>query len=62
MALIVGKSDIRVVFEQAWTATFVPALLEYGERSKKKAIKDIHAQLEGTGNDCLNTNMLLQGV
>ena len=49
MGLIVGKADIRVAFERAWTGVFVPALLEYGERSRKKAIKDIHSQLIDTG-------------
>ena len=49
MGLIVGKTDIRSSFERAWTASFVPALLEYGERSKKKAIKDIHSQVVDTG-------------
>ena len=50
MGLIIGKADIRSAFERAWTSSFVLALLLYGERSKKKAVKDILGQLVDTGN------------
>ena len=49
MALIVGKADIRASFERKWTSSFVPALLLYGERSKKKSLTAIHSQLVDTG-------------
>lgn len=61
MGLIVGKADIRSSFERAWTASFVPALLQYGERSKRKAIKDIHSGVVDTGmfTLCLYTCLCL---
>ena len=49
MAMIIGKKDIRTLFEKAWTVTFVPALLLFGERSKKKVIKDIFSNLVEAG-------------
>ena len=49
MALIIGKDDIRAVFEKAWIITYVPALLLFGKRSKKKHIKDIFSQCIETG-------------
>ena len=50
--MIIGKKDIRALFEKAWTASYVPALLLYGERSKKKTIKDIFSKLVETGTMC----------
>ena len=49
MAIIVGRSDIRASFERRWTASYVPGLILYGERSKKKSLKEIHAQLVDSG-------------
>lgn len=42
MGLILGQKDIRQAFESAWTASYVLGLLLYGQRSKKKALKDIY--------------------
>ena len=49
MGLIIGRKDIRAVFEKVWSTSYVPGLLLFGERSKKKAIKDIHATLVESG-------------
>ena len=57
MGLVVGKADIRSSFERAWTS-YVPALLNYGERSKKKAIKEIHSQLVDTGMLLLSIHLV----
>ena len=35
MALLIGKKDIRSVFEKAWTTSYVSGFLQYAERSKK---------------------------
>ena len=39
MALLIGKKDIRSVFEKAWTTSYVSGLLQYAERSLKKFLK-----------------------
>ena len=49
MGLIVGDKDIRGLFEKAWASSYVPALLEYGERSRKKSIQHIYAKLSEPG-------------
>ena len=49
MNLIMGKKDIRSVFERTWTGNFVSGLLQYAERSKKKALKDVYAKLNEAG-------------
>ena len=49
MGMIIGRADIRTAFERAWTASYVTSLLMYGERSKRKAIKEIYLQLVETG-------------
>ena len=49
MGLIIGKPDIRMAFEKAWASVYVPSLLKYGERSKKKSIKEIFIQLVESG-------------
>ena len=49
MGLIVGDKDIRGSFEKAWTSSYVPALLQYGERSRKKSIQDIYTKLSESG-------------
>ena len=49
MGLIVGRKDIRTAFEKAWSTSYVPGLLLYGERSKKKAIKEIYSTLVESG-------------
>ena len=46
MAIIIG---IRAHFEKAWTAAYVPALLMYGERSKKRVLKDIFSDMMEAG-------------
>ena len=45
MGLIIGKADFRTDFERAWTVSYVPSLLKYGERSKRKAMKETYLQL-----------------
>ena len=50
MTLIVGKKDIRFVFEKSWTNSYVPGLLQYAERSKKKLFKDIYSKLDEAGS------------
>lgn len=47
--MIIGKKDIKSLFEKAWTSDCVPALLLYGERSKKKALKNILSDMIETG-------------
>lgn len=54
IGLIVDKKDIRAAFEACWTTSYVSALLKYGERSKKKTIKDICTKLVESGV-CINT-------
>ena len=49
MGLIIGRADIKTAFERAWTASYVPSLLKYGERSKRKTMKEIYLQLVETG-------------
>ena len=49
MTLIVGKRDIRSVFEKSWTNSYVPGLLQYAERSKK-LFKDIYSKLDEAGS------------
>ena len=49
MGLIIGKADFRTAFERAWTVSYVPSLLKYGERSKRKAMKETYLQLVETG-------------
>ena len=49
MGMIIGRADIRAAFEKAWTASYVPSLLRYGERSTRKVMKEIHMQLVETG-------------
>ena len=49
MALIIGKNNIRAHFEKMWTSTYVPGLLQYADRTKKKKFKDIYAKLEEAG-------------
>ena len=59
MAMIIGKKDIKSLFEKAWTTTYVPALLQYGERSKKKILRDILSDLIETGkNYCMYIYLL----
>ena len=49
MSLIMGKKDVKSVFERNWTSGFVSGLLQYGERSKKKALREIYAKLDKAG-------------
>ena len=51
IGLIVGKKDIRAAFEASWTTSYVSALLKYGQRSKKKTMKDICMKLVESGVD-----------
>ena len=48
MGMIVGKADIRLLFEKACVTTYVPALLLFGERGRKKVVKDIFSRLVET--------------
>ena len=57
MGMIIGRADIRSAFERAWTVSYVPSLLRYGERSKKKVMKEIHLQLVETGK--VNDNVII---
>ena len=41
MALLIGKKDIRSVFEKAWTTSYVSGLMQYAERSLKKKFVQI---------------------
>ena len=54
MGMIVGKADIRLLFEKAWVTTYVPALLLFGERGRKKVVKDIFSRLVETGKYMYN--------
>ena len=54
IGFIVDKKDIRAAFEASWTTSYVSALLKYGERSKKKTMKDICTKLVESGV-CINT-------
>lgn len=49
MTLIIGKKDIRSSFEKIWTNAYVPGLLQYAEKSKKKIFKDIYNKLDEAG-------------
>ena len=49
MSLIMGKKDVRSVFEKTWSNSFVSGLLLYAERSKKKMLRDIYAKLDEAG-------------
>ena len=40
MGMIIRRADIRTAFERVWTASYVPSLMRYGERSERKAMKD----------------------
>ena len=44
-----GKKDVRSMFERTWTGNFVSGLLQYAERSKKRALRDIYAKLDEAG-------------
>ena len=48
MSLIMGKKDIRSVFERTWTSNFVYSLLQYAEGSKK-ILREIYAKLDEAG-------------
>lgn len=47
--MIIGKPDIRSMFEKAWVTCYVPALLQFGGRGRKKSIKDTLSKLVETG-------------
>ena len=38
MGLIVGIADVKTCFLQKWLSEYVPAIISYGERSRKKSI------------------------
>ena len=48
MALIIDEKDIRVSFEHTWTS-FVPGILSYAEKSRKKGVINSLALLQETG-------------
>lgn len=48
MSLVLGRSDAKVAFERKW-AKFYPALLKYGERSRKKALQKHMESMVETG-------------
>ena len=47
--MIIGKKDIRTLFEKSWVMSYVPAWLLFGERSKKKTIKNIYSLIDEAG-------------
>ena len=49
MGMIVGKAYIPLLFEKAWVISYVPALLLFGERGRKKVVKNIFSRLVETG-------------
>ena len=48
MGLVLGRSDIRSSFERLWLK-FVPAIIQYGEKSRKKSMQNISVELVETG-------------
>lgn len=46
--MISEKTNVKLSFVQQW-AKFVPAIIEYGEKSPKKSIRLILADLDDTG-------------
>ena len=48
MGLVLGKSDCRVAFEREW-AKYVPAVLQYGEKSRRKGIVSKMEDMVETG-------------
>ena len=47
MGLVLGLSDIRSSFERLWLK-FVPAIIQYGEKSRKKSMQNISVVLVET--------------
>ena len=47
--MITGKKDMRSAFEKAWTHKYLPGLLLYAKRSKKKVFSDILVKLDEAG-------------
>lgn len=48
MAMISEKPNVKGLFVQQWTK-FIPAIIEYGEKSSRKNIHLILADLDDTG-------------
>ena len=48
MAMISEKPNVKGFFVRQWTK-FIPAIIEYGEKSSRKNIQVILADLDDTG-------------
>ena len=43
------KADVRQLFVRKWMNNYVPAILEYGEKSRKKEASQALENLDATG-------------
>ena len=49
MVLIFGEADLRKQFQFRWMTKYVPAILQYGEKSTKRNVVKQLAELDRTG-------------
>ena len=47
--LILGKSSAKQAFISEWCTKYVPAIISYGERNTKRAIREILEHLNNAG-------------
>ena len=47
--LILGKSDAKGTFITEWNTKYVPAIISYGEKSRKGAITSVVTSMKPTG-------------
>ena len=51
--LILGKSSAKQAFISKWCTKYVPAIISYGERNTKRAIREILENLNTAGEMCV---------
>ena len=49
LGLILGKGDAKGDFLLEWSTKYVPAIISYGEKSRKTAIVDLIASMKASG-------------
>ena len=49
LCLILGKADAKSAFLSEWNTKYVPAIVSYGEKSRKTAITDLITSMNSSG-------------
>ena len=49
LGLILGKADAKGAFLSEWNMKYVPAILSYGEKSRKTTIVDLITSMNASG-------------